>query len=69
MTSGRFEDLPVWKASIDLSLRIDTRLKRRAFNRPGHLRDHISRATLSVSNDIADGIERGSVNGFSSLEF
>ncbi|MHC4573443.1 MAG: four helix bundle protein [Planctomycetota bacterium] len=60
MTYERFEDLPVWQASIELAVRVYILTKDRFFNRPGDLRSQLRRASLSVSNNIAEGFERGS---------
>ncbi len=60
MKYERFEDLPVWKAAIELAERVYRLTRRRFFAQPGDLRDQIRRAGLSVSNNIAEGFERGS---------
>ena len=60
MKYGRFEDLPVWKEAIELARRVYALTKDRFFNQPGDLRDQIRRSSLSVSNNIAEGFERGS---------
>lgn len=62
MTYARFEDLPVWKAAIDLGLRIFALTDDRAFATAGGLKDQIRRAAVSVSNNIAEGFERGTTN-------
>ena len=55
----RFEELPVWQASIELALATYAMTAQPAF-RPQHsLRDQFERAALSVSNNIAEGFERG----------
>lgn len=59
MTYERFEDLPVWKAAIELAERIYALTERQPFRRKYSLRDQIERAALSVSNNIAEGFERG----------
>src|SRR5688500_16864138 len=59
MTYQRFEDLPVWKAALDLALRADPFVRDRAFRRPGDLAGQLCRASLSISNNIAEGFERG----------
>src|SRR5262249_15713424 len=57
----RFEHLPVWKAAIDLAARVYALTSERFFAQSGDLRDQIRRAaSLSVSNNIAEGFERGS---------
>ena len=59
MTYERFEDLPVWKAAMSLAERIYALTERAPFKRKYSLRDQIERASLSVSNNIAEGFERG----------
>jgi len=58
-TYERFEDLPVWKAAIALAEKIYALTERDPFRRKYSLRDQIERAALSVSNNIAEGFERG----------
>jgi four helix bundle protein len=60
MKYDRFENLPVWKAAIDLAARVYALTRNGFFAQPGDLRDQIRRASLSVSNNIAEGFERGS---------
>jgi four helix bundle protein len=60
MKYERFEDLPAWKAAMDLVQRIYALTRDRFFSQPGDLRDQLRRAALSVSNNIAEGFERGS---------
>jgi four helix bundle protein len=60
MKYERFEDLPVWMAAIELADRVYRLTRRRFFAQPGDLRDQLRRAALSVSNNIAEGFERGS---------
>jgi four helix bundle protein len=55
----RFEELPVWQASIELALAAYAITARPAFRRQHSLRDQFERAVLSVSNNIAEGFERG----------
>jgi len=60
MKYERFEDLPVWQTAIELAKGIYELTKDRFFNQPGDLCDRLRRASLSVSNNIAEGFERGS---------
>jgi four helix bundle protein len=60
MKYERFEELPVWKTAIELAERIYVLTRHRFFSQPGDLRDQIRRSSLSVSNNIAEGFERGS---------
>lgn len=60
MKYARFEELPAWKAASELALGAYRLTRRRFFAQPGDLRDQLRRAALSVSNNIAEGFERGS---------
>jgi four helix bundle protein len=60
MKYERFEDLPVWQLAIELAIGVYELTKDKFFNQPGDLRDQIRRSSLSVSNNIAEGFERGS---------
>jgi len=62
MKYARFEDLPVWKSALELARRVYAITRDRFFSQPGDLRDQIRRAALSVSNNIAEGFERGSTS-------
>jgi four helix bundle protein len=57
---ARFEELPVWKAAIELAREVYA-FTEQARLRPS-LRDQLERAALSVSNNIAEGFERGTTN-------
>jgi four helix bundle protein len=59
MTYERFEDLPVWKASIEFATRIYGLTEGPVFKGRFSLRDQIERAAVSISNNIAEGFERG----------
>ena len=60
MKYERFEDLPVWKAALELAQKIFAHTRDKCYAQPGDLRDQLRRAALSVSNNIAEGFERGS---------
>jgi four helix bundle protein len=60
MKYERFEDLPVWQAAIDLAGRVYDLTRGKFFSQSGDLRSQLRRAALSVSNNIAEGFERGS---------
>jgi four helix bundle protein len=55
----RFEELPVWQASLELALATYAMTAQPAFRSQRSLRDQLERAALSVSNNIAEGFERG----------
>jgi len=59
MKYNRFEELPAWKAAIQLALRVYSLTVKPCFVRHRSLRDQIERAAVSVSNNIAEGFERG----------
>ena len=59
MKYERFEQLPVWQAAIALARRIYALTGQPALRRQPSLRDQIERAAVSVSNNIAEGFERG----------
>lgn len=59
MKYQRFEDLPVWKAGIELGLQVYSVTDDPAFKARYSLRDQIERAAVSVSNNIAEGFDRG----------
>jgi len=59
MKYQRFEDLPVWRAAIELGRQVYALTEDPAFKSRYSLRDQIERAAVSVSNNIAEGFERG----------
>ncbi len=59
MRYERFEELPVWKSAIDLAAATYALTAKPALRRQRSLRDQIERAAVSVSNNIAEGFERG----------
>jgi four helix bundle protein len=59
MKYTRFEELPVWQAAIKLGVRIYAFTSGEKFKGQYGLRDQIERAAVSVSNNIAEGYERG----------
>ena len=61
-TYQRFEDLPVWQESILLAERCEDFLAAAQDRITWSKRDQLDRASLSVSNNIAEGFERGTTN-------
>ncbi len=59
MKYERFEELPVWQAGIDLAAGVYAMTEKAEFTKRYSLRDQIERASVSVSNNIAEGFERG----------
>jgi four helix bundle protein len=59
MKYKRFEELPVWQAAIELAVGIYDFTAKPIFRRRYSIRDQLERAAMSVSNNIAEGFERG----------
>jgi len=62
MTYERFEDLPVWQKAADLYEQTEELLETETFKATRGFRDQLDRVALSVSNNIAEGFERGTTN-------
>ena len=62
MRYKRFEDLPVWNTAIELAIEVYALTSRPEFKGHSSLKDQIERAAVSVSNNIAEGFERGTNN-------
>lgn len=58
MKYTRFEELPVWNAAIDLADKVFRFADVKAFDYQGDLRKQLTKAALSISNNIAEGFER-----------
>ena len=59
MRYDRFEQLPAWCAAIGLAVGVYKLTGEKAFIKQRGLRDQLERAAVSVSNNIAEGFERG----------
>lgn len=59
MKYDRFEDTPVWQAAIELAVGIFALTENETFKGKGDLRNQLERAAVSISNNIAEGFERG----------
>lgn len=62
MTYQRFEDLPVWQEAIQLAEKCEDFLIGAKDLITYSKRDQLDRCSLSVSNNIAEGFERGTTN-------
>lgn len=61
-TYQRFEDLPVWQEAIVLAEKCEDFIDAAKDRITWSKRDQMDRASLSVSNNIAEGFERGTTN-------
>jgi len=61
-TYKRFEELPIWQAAATLYERVEDLLANAPPRLRPSFRDQLERATLSISNNIAEGFERGTTN-------
>lgn len=62
MTYSRFEELPVWQEALKLADGVYDMTEKHKNTFSYSLRDQLERAALSVSNNIAEGFERGTTN-------
>src|SRR4051794_11981859 len=54
-----FEELPVWQASVEFASRVFAFTEKNDFRGLGDTKNQLERSSLSVSNNIAEGFERG----------
>ncbi len=59
MKYSRFEELPVWRDAIEVAVRTYALTAQAGFKGQSSLRNQIERAAVSISNNIAEGFERG----------
>ena len=62
MTYKRFEDLPVWNEAMRLAHRVFDLTEDPKFKISFSLRDQIERSVMSISDNVAEGFERGTTN-------
>src|SRR6185295_18346573 len=62
MKYRRFEELPVWKDAIELAVRTFALTAMRCFRGHSGTRNQLENAVVSISNNIAEGFERGTTN-------
>ena len=54
-----FEELPVWRDAIELAVRVFDLTTRSEFQGYYGIKDQLERAAVSISNNVAEGFERG----------
>jgi four helix bundle protein len=59
MKYNHFEELPVWQDAIELAIKIFELTAKPEFKHQFRLKDQIESAGISISNNIAEGFERG----------
>jgi four helix bundle protein len=62
MKYNRFEELPVWQAAIEFAVKVFELTANTQFKGYYSLKDQLERAAVSISNNIAEGFERGTTN-------
>lgn len=62
MNYRHFEELPVWRDAAELARLMYEFTSLDLFRRHPGLRDQLERAALSISNNVAEGFERGTTN-------
>lgn len=60
MKYSTFEELPVWNAAVEFALKVFAFTDAADFRGFGDTKNQLERAALSISNNIAEGFERGS---------
>ena len=60
MKYDRFESLPVWQSAMDLAVHTFAVIEDAAFSTSGDVRDQLRRDALSISNNVAEALERAS---------
>jgi four helix bundle protein len=62
MKYSRFEELPVWNTAIEFALKVFEFTNAADFRGLGDTKSQLERAALSISNNVAEGFERGTTN-------
>lgn len=62
MKYSTFEELPVWKAAATFALKVFEFTNKADLRGLGDTKNQLERAALSISNNIAEGFERGTTN-------
>lgn len=64
MKINRFEDLQIWKLSLNITKKIYDITSKKEFSKDFGLRNQIRRAIISVSSNIVEGFEKNNNNEF-----
>lgn len=62
MKYRRFEELPVWRDAIELAVRTFSLTAKPCFRGHSGTRNQLENAVVSISNNIAEGFERGTTS-------
>lgn len=63
----RFEDLEVWKKGRELTRKVYSLTKMKKFAKDFSLCDQIRKAVISITSNIAEGVDAGSNSEFISI--
>jgi len=64
MKYKKFEELPIWKLSLELTREIYDLTSKKNFSQDFGLKNQIRRAIISVSSNIVEGFEKNNNNEF-----
>ena len=64
MKYKKFEELPIWKLSLELTKEIYDLTSKKNFSQDFGLKNQIRRAIISVSSNIVEGFEKNNNNEF-----
>ena len=64
MKIKRFEELEIWKTSLEITREIYNLAAKREFSKDFGLKEQIRRAIISVSSNIVEGFEKNNNNEF-----
>ncbi len=59
MNYKSFEELPVWQAAIEFAIKVFEFTNKADYRGIGDVKNQLERAAISISNNIAEGFERG----------
>jgi len=64
MKITKFEELNIWRVSIEITKEVDQLTKKDVFHKDFGLQSQIRRASVSISSNIVEGFEKNNNNGF-----
>ncbi len=64
MTIKRFEDLEIWKLSLEITIDVYNLTNKENFSKDFGLKEQIRRASVSISSNIVEGFEKNNNKEF-----